>query len=175
MVFIYIFLAAAFLVAASGVCVRPLSELPTIWLILAWVLSFLSIFLLLRLKLVADQQNHPLIWVLTGTLLLVFLTQSTGGDQSPLLFSIFLLMGVIAWEGKSFYAFSVALIVCLCEALTLRHSLSIDNISLYLRWFSLFITAFFLAKVVQIRRDKERLNQRLVDLKNEADQLAVSA
>lgn len=141
----------------------------------AWVLSFLSIFLLLRLKLLADQQNYPFVWILTVTLLLVFLTQSTGGDQSPLLFSIFLLMGVIAWEGRGFYAFCVAFIVCLCEALALRRSISIENTSLYLRWSSLFITAFFLSKVVQIRRDKERLDQRLIDLKNEADQLAASA
>ncbi len=171
----YITLAAAFLVAASGVCVRPLNDGFSFWLVLAWVLPFICLFFLLRLRLIGENQSHPFLWIFGATLLLVLLTQSTGGVQSPLLFSIFLLMGIVAWEGKGFYAFAVAFSVCLCEAISLRRSISDEYTSVYLRWLSLFITAFFLAKVVQIRRDKERLDQRLVALKNEAARLAASS
>ncbi len=171
----FCFVALALLLAASGVCVRPLEDVFSFWLVLAWAGSFSSVFLLMRLKLLGGSQAHPLFWVLSTTLLLELLTQSTGGNQSPLLFSFFLMMGVASWEGKSFYAFAVAFVYCLCDALALRHSISFDSYSLYLRWIAFFITAFFLSKIVQIRSDKEKLNQKLVALKTEADQLALSS
>src|SRR5208283_782344 len=110
---IYIPLAAVFLIAASGICVRPPADIPPLWLLLSWLLSFLMIFLPLKLKLLGNQQAHALTWVLAVTLLLVVLNQLTGGDRSPLVFTFFLLMGVAAWEGKSFYPFLIAAIICL--------------------------------------------------------------
>lgn len=175
--FVYVALVVAFLAAASGVFVRPLNDIPSfsIWLVSAWVLSFLSVFLLLKLKLIGENRNHPLVWILLVTIFLELLTQSTGGIQSPLLFSFFLLMGVTALEGKGIYPFVVAFLFCLCEVLALWRSISFENPILYLRWFSMFITAFLLAKVVHIRMDKEIFKQRLLALKNETDRLASSA
>ncbi len=133
------------------------------------------IFLLLKLRLLGNQHAHALTWVLAVTLLLAILTQSTGGDRSPLVFTLFLLMGVAAWEGKSVYPFLIAAIICLSEGLALRHSLAFEDLSLYLKWLSFFITAFFLAKIVRVRYEKEKLDQKLTDLKNEADHLAANA
>lgn len=166
-------IAAAFLLAGSGICILQLSDVPTAWLIVSWVAAFLWLFLLIRLHLFAEPNR--LLLLIGTTVGLNLLAQSTGGEQSPLIFAVFLLMGIAAWEGEALYGFWVAILFSLLEAFYLRKEDSLAGFSLYLRWAAYLASAFFLARIVKTRKEKEELNSRLESLKSEASQLASEA
>lgn len=166
-------IAAAFLLAGSGICILQLSDVPTAWLIVSWVAAFLWLFLLIRLHLFAEPNR--LLLLIGTTVGLNLLAQSTGGEQSPLIFAVFLLMGIAAWEGEALYGFWVAILFSLLEAFYLRKEDSLAGVSLYLRWAAYLASAFFLARIVKTRKEKEELNSRLENLKSEASQLASEA
>ncbi len=170
-----VILTAACLLAATGVCVRSIADISPIWIVLSWLGSFLCVLSLMRLKLILKPKPQAFLWVLTATLVVILLSQFTGGNQSPLFFWYFLLMGVAAWEGKGTYAFGVAFLACFCEVLALRRSSSFNDLSLFLKWLSVFITALFLFRAVRLRKEKEKLDQKFQTLQQEAKQLAVNA
>ncbi len=169
----YALLAAGFFLAASGVCIRPLPEVPTQWLVLAWGLTFTWLFILIRFQVFAKSNR---LFFLLGTVLgLQLLAQSTGGEQSPLLFAVFILMGTAAWEGEARFGFWVAASFCLLEVIYLRHEDSAFGFPLYLRWAAYLATAFFLSGIVKTRREKENLDHQLKNLKNDAVHLVSNA
>lgn len=162
----YALLAAGFFLAASGVCIRPLSEVPTQWLVLAWGLAFAWLFILIRFQVFAKSNR---LFFLLGTVLgLQLLAQSTGGEQSPLLFAVFILMGTAAWEGEARFGFWVAISFCLLEIIYLRREDGALGLPLYLRWAAYLVSAFFLAGIVKTRKEKERLDHQLRTLKSDA-------
>jgi diguanylate cyclase (GGDEF)-like protein len=166
-------IAAGLLLAGSGICIRQLADVPSYWLVFSSVAAFTWLFLLIRFR-VFSKSHHLL--VLVGTVVgFNLLAQSTGGEQSPLIFGIFLLMGIAAWEGEAKYGYLVAILFSVLEAFYLRKEDAPEGLSLYLRWAAYLISAVFLARVVKTRREKEQLNLRLESLKNDADQLAFEA
>jgi len=168
-----IVLAAAFYLAVSGVCVQQVEDVPLAWLLCAWALSFTWLFFLLRQKVFGGP--HPLLFLLGTTLGLDLFVQSTGGGQSPLVFAVFLLMGLATWEGKARYGYWVAFIFGLLEVLYLGRDPGLQGLSPYLRWATLIVCAFFLSKMAKTRQEKRILDQRLETLKNDADRLASQA
>ncbi len=169
----YTLLAAGFFLAASGVCIRPLPEVPNQWLILSWGLAFAWLFTLIRFQVFAKSNR---LFFLLGTVLgLQLLAQSTGGEQSPLLFAVFILMGTAAWEGEARFGFWVAASFCLLEAVYLRREDSTLGFPLYLRWAAYLASAFFLAGIVKTRKEKEHLDHQLKSLKNDAVHLVSKA
>ena len=167
-----VLIAAALLLSGSGICIRHLSEVPPLWLVLSWILVFLWLFILVRLKLFSSPSSMT---ILVGTIVgWSLLAQSTGGDQSPLTYGILLLMGVAAWEGEARYAFGVAILYSVLEAVSLRHEDLSQGLPQYLRWGTFLISAIFLSRIVKTREEKERLNQRLTTLQTEAENLANS-
>ncbi|HVM32550.1 MAG TPA: sensor domain-containing diguanylate cyclase [bacterium] len=165
-------LAACGLLAASGICVRQAADVPLAWLIGSWVGAFAWLFILDRPG--GLFQSDRFLWVFTTTVGLSLLAQSTGADQSPLILAVFVLMGVVAWHGEAKFAFWVAILFCLLEALSLRKQTTAgpEAWALYLRWAALLVSAFFLARIVKTRTEKEQLGQRLESLKREADRFA---
>jgi len=169
----YVAIAAGFFLAASGVCIRQLGDVQPLWLVLTWIAAFIWLFLLFRLHLFSKPNR---VLFLLGTVIgLNLLAQSSGGEQSPLLFGVFLLMGIAAWEGEAKYGFWVALSFSLLEAFYLRKEDAPVGLSLYLRWAAYLVSAFFLAKIVGTRKEKEDLNHRLESLKNDAVHLTSEA
>ncbi len=167
------FIVAAFLLAGSGICTRQPTDVSTGWLVFSWVVAFFWLYLLIRLKVFLSPHRSL---ILIGTIVaLNLLAQSTGGEQSPLIFAVFLLMGIAAWEGEAKYGFWVAVLFSLLEAFYLRKEDAPQGIALYLRWAALLVSAVFLAKVVKTRKEKEQLDHHLESLKNEAVQLATGA
>ncbi len=160
------------MLAASGICVRQTADVPLYWLIGSWILAFVWLLILDRQN--GLFQSNRFFWVLTTTVGLNLLAQSTGGAQSPLLFAVFVLMGVVAWHGGAKYAFWAAILFSLLEAGSLRHQNTPagEGWVLYLRWAALLVSAFFLARIVKTRAEKERLGHKLESLKNEADRFA---
>ncbi len=166
-------IAASLLLAGSGVCIRQLEDVPAYWLVVSSVAAFTWLFLLIRLR--CFSQPHRLL-VLVGTVVgFNLLAQSTGGEQSPLIFGLFLLMGIAAWEGEAKYGYLVALLFSGLEAFYLRKEDAPQGLALYLRWAAYLVSAAFLARVVKTRREKEQLNSRLESLKNDAVRLASEA
>ena len=164
---------AAFFLAVSGVCIRQLVDVPSFWLILSSLAAFSWLFLLIKLRLFSKPNR---LLILFGSVVgLNLLAQSTGGEQSPLLFGIFLLMGIAAWEGEAKYGFLVALVFSGLEAVYLRKEDGPPGLSLYLRWAAYLISAAFLARIVKTRKEKEQLNTRLETLKNDAAHLTSGA
>ncbi len=166
-------IAAGLLLAGSGVCIRQLSDVPSYWLVTSSVAAFAWLFLLNRLHVFSKPQR--LLFLLGTVVGLNLLAQSTGGEQSPLIFSLFLLMGTAAWEGEAKYGYLVAILFSGLEAFYLRKEDAPQGLTLYLRWAAYLVSAAFLARVVKTRREKEQLNSRLESLKNDADQLASEA
>ena len=166
-------IAAAFLLAASGVCIRPLADIPSVWLALSWAAVFAWLFFLIRLHVFSKPSR--LLFLLGTVVGLHLLAQSTGGEQSPLLFGLFLLIGIAAWEGEAKYGFLVAILFCGLEAFYLRKEDSPQGLSPYLRWAAYLASAGFLSRIVKTRREKDQLNSRLESLKNDAVQLASEA
>jgi hypothetical protein len=152
-------IASAFLLAASGICIRQLADVPSFWLVVSSVLAFAWLFLLIRLH--AFSGSNRLLFLVGTVVGFHLLAQSTGGEQSPLVFGLFLLMGIAAWEGEGKYAFLVALLFCGLEAFYLRKEDSPQGFALYLRWAAYIVSAFFLARIVKTRKEKEQLNSRL--------------
>lgn len=166
-------IAAASYLAVSGICIRQLEDIPSSWLVASWVIAFTWLFLLIRFKIFSHPQR---LLFLLGTIVgLNLLAQSTGGEQSPLIFSVFLLMGIAAWEGDAKYGFWVAILFSLLEAFYLRKEDSPHGLYIYLRWAAFLISAAFLAKIVKTRKEKELLDHHLESLKSEADRLASDA
>ncbi len=166
-------IAAASYLAVSGICIRQLEDISSSWLVASWIIAFTWLFLLIRFKIFSRPQRFLF---LLGTIVgLNLLAQSTGGEQSPLIFSVFLLMGIAAWEGDAKYGFWVAILFSLLEAFYLRKEDTPHGIYLYLRWAAFLVSAIFLAKIVKTRKEKELLDHHLESLKNEADQLASHA
>jgi diguanylate cyclase (GGDEF)-like protein len=166
-------IAAAFLLAASGVRVRNLADVSRFWLLTSWVAAFLWLFFLIRFRLFSS--SFRLI-CLTATIVgFDLLTQTTGGEQSPLTFAVFLLIGIAAWEGEAQYGFWVAILFSLLEFLSLWRADAPERMVLFLRWAAFLVSAVFLARVVKTRAEKELLNNRLESLKSEAVKLASSA
>ncbi|HET9870435.1 MAG TPA: GAF domain-containing protein, partial [bacterium] len=157
------------LLAASGICVRPPADVPVPWMVGAWSAAFLWLFLLDRPKVFLSPSRA--LFVLGTTVGLSLLIQSTGADQSPLIFALFVLMGVVGWHGEAKFTFWVAILFSLLEAVALRHQ-STQGWVFYLRWAGLLISAFFLVRIVRTRVEKERLGQKLESLKTEAGRLA---
>lgn len=152
---------------------RPLSDTAPVWLVLSWAIAFAWFFLLVRFQ-VFSKTNR--LFFLLGTVLgLQLMAQSTGGEQSPLLFGVFLLMGVAAWEGEARFGFWVAISFCLLDMAYLRREDSSLGLSLYLRWAAYLISAFFFTGIVKTRKEKEKLDHQLKSLKNDAVQLAAGA
>lgn len=173
----YALLAAGFFLAASGVFIRPLPEVPTQWLFLAWGLAFSWLFVLIRFQVFAKSNR---LFFLLGTVLgLQLLAQSTGGEQSPLLFAVFILMGTAAWEGEARFGFWVAISFCLLEVIYLRREDSALGFPLFLRWAAYLVSAFFLSGIVKTRREKEKekdsLDYQLKTLKSDAVHLVSNA
>jgi diguanylate cyclase (GGDEF)-like protein len=171
--FAYVGIAVTFFIAASGVCIRQLADVPSGWLILSWAITFFWLSLLIRLHIFA--KPHRVLFLLGTVIGFNLLAQSTGGEQSPLLFGVFLLMGIAAWEGEALYGYWVALVFIFLEAFYLRKEDAPQGLSLYLRWAAYLVSAFFLTRVVKTRQEKERLDHRLESLKNDAIQLASEA
>ncbi|HEY5040248.1 MAG TPA: hypothetical protein VIJ93_14375, partial [bacterium] len=168
-----IVIAAAFLLAASGICVHQLADVPQAWLVASCAAAFFWLFLLIRLQIFSSPQR---LLFLFGTIVaLNLLAQTTGGEQSPLTFAVFLLIGIAAWEGDVKYGFGVAILFSLLEAFSLRKEDVPGGVVLYLRWATFLVSAFFLARVVKTRKEKEKLDNRLESLKSEAVKLASSA
>ncbi len=166
-------IAAAFYLSQSKICIRQLTDVTPGWLVFAWLFCFVWLFLLIRFKSFSGPHR---ISSLIGTIVgLNLLAQSTGGEQSPLIFAVFLLMGIAAWEGDAKYGFWVAILFSLFETVYLRTENVPQGLFLYLRWAAFLTTAFFLQKVVKTRKEKERLDHHLESLKNEAVQLASDA
>lgn len=167
-------IAAGLLLAGSGVCIRQLADVPAYWLVASCISAFAWLFLLIRLR-VFSKSNRLLF--LVGTVVgFNLLAQSTGGEQSPLIFGLFLLMGIAAWDGEAFYAFLVAILFSGLEASLYFHKGDTpQGPSLYLRWAAYLVSAAFLARIVKTRQEKEQLNSRLESLKNDAVQLASEA
>lgn len=166
-------IASGLLLAGSGICIRQLVDVPSYWLVISSIAAFAWLFLLNRLR-VFSKPNRLLF--LTGTVVgFNLLVQSTGGEQSPLIFGLFLLMGTAAWEGEARYGYLVAVLFSGLEAFYLRKEDAPQGLTLYLRWAAYLVSAAFLARVVKTRREKEQLNSRLESLKNDADQLASGA
>ncbi|HUO58602.1 MAG TPA: sensor domain-containing diguanylate cyclase [bacterium] len=166
-------IAGTFYLAASGIFIKQLNDVSNSWLILAWVASFTWLFLLIYLRIFSSAQKFIF---LIGTIVAFnLLAQSTGGTQSPLSFTVFLLMGIAAWEGGATYGFWVAILFSFLEALYFRKEDTPVGVSLYLRWAALLVSAEFLRRVVGTRHEKERLDHQLKSLKNEAIQLASDA
>ena len=166
-------IAAAFYLAVSGICIRQLEDVSSAWLVISWIAAFSWLFLLIRLKIFSSPQR--LLFLIGTTVGLNLLAQSTGGEQSPLIFAVFLLMGIAAWEGDAQYGFWVAILFSLLEAFYLRKEDTPHGLFLYLRWAAFLVSAVFLAKVVKTRKEKERLDYHLESLKSEAVQLASDA
>jgi diguanylate cyclase (GGDEF)-like protein len=169
----YVGIAASFFLAASGVCIRQLGDVPAFWLVFSWLAVFFWLFLLIRLH--AFSKPNRILFLLGSVIGLNLLAQSTGGEQSPLIFGVFILMGIAAWEGEAKYGFWVASFFSLLEFLYLRKEDAPQGLSLYLRWGAYLVSAFFLARVVKTRKEKERLDHRLESLRNDAVQLATEA
>jgi diguanylate cyclase (GGDEF)-like protein len=166
-------IAAAFLVAASGVLIHHLAGVSRTWLLASWVVAFIWLFILIRFRLFSG--SFRLI-CLTATIVgFNLLTQTTGGEQSPLTFAVLLLIGIAAWEGEAQYGFWVAILFSLLEFLSLRKEDVPEGMVLILRWAAFLVSAVFLARVVKTRAEKELLNNRLESLKSEAVKLASSA
>lgn len=162
-------IAAAYLLAGSGILVHQLADVSTSWLVFSWVAAFIWFFLLIQLKIFSKPDR---VLFLLGTIVgLSLLAQSTGGEQSPLVFGVFVLMGIAAWEGEVKYGFWVAILFSFLEALFLRKEDTSQGAALYLRWAAFLVAAFFLAKVVKTRKEKEKLGQRLESLTTEAVKL----
>ncbi|MGH7738756.1 MAG: diguanylate cyclase [bacterium] len=166
------FLAVVFFLAASGICVRQSADVSLPWLLGAWLSAFIWLLVLDRQK--KFFQSNRVFFVLGTTLGLDLLAQSTGGDQSPLILAVFVLMGVVAWNGEAKFAFWVALLFSFLEAVSLRHVDNVRGWDLYLRWAALLVGAFFFARVVKTRAEKERLGNKLESLKHEAGRFAVA-
>jgi len=166
-------IAAGLLLAGSGVCIRQLADVPSYWLVTSSVAAFAWLFLLNRLRVFS--KPHRLLFLVATVVGLNLLAQSTGGEQSPLIFSLFLLMGTAAWEGEAKYGYLVAILFSGLEAFYLRKEDAPQGLTLYLRWAAYLVSAAFLARVVKTRREKEQLNSRLESLKNDAVQLASDA
>ncbi len=171
--FAYVGIAATFFLAGSGVCIRQLADVPPRWLILSWALTFFWLFFLIRIH--AFSKSNRALFLLGTVIGFNLLAQSTGGEQSPLLFGVFLLMGIAAWEGEALFGYWVALVFIFLEAFYLRKEDAPQGLSLYLRWAAYLVSAFFLTRVVKTRKEKEQLNHRLESLKNDAIQLASEA
>jgi diguanylate cyclase (GGDEF)-like protein len=171
--FAYVGIAAAFFLAASGVCIRQLADVASGWLIFSWVATFFWLFLLIRIH--AFSKTSRALFLLGTVIGFNLLAQSTGGEQSPLLFGVFLLMGIAAWEGEALFGYWVALVFIFLEAFYLRKEDAPQGLSLYLRWAAYLVSAFFLTRVVKTRKEKEQLNHRLEALKSDAIQLASEA
>jgi diguanylate cyclase (GGDEF)-like protein len=171
--FAYVGIAVTFFIAASGVCIRQLADVPPGWLILSWAVTFFWLSLLIRLHIFA--KPHHILFLLGTVIGFNLLAQSTGGEQSPLLFGVFLLMGIAAWEGEALFGYWVALVFIFLEAFYLRKEDTPQGLSLYLRWAAYLVSAFFLTRVVKTRKEKEQLDHRLESLKNDAIQLASEA
>ena len=165
--------AAAFLVAASGICVRHPQDVPLPWFAVTGIAVFLWLFFLARARVFSG--THRFSYLVGTTVALNLLAQATGGSQSPLTFSVFLLMGVAAWDGEARFGFFVAVLFSLLEAFSIRKEELLLGWPLYFRWAAFIVSAFFLTKVVKIRNEKENLHQRFDDLKQEAGRLAASA
>ncbi len=171
--FAYLGIAIAFFLAVSGVCTRQLADVFSEWLIVSWAATFFWLFLLIRIH--AFSNSNRALFLLGTVVGFNLLAQSTGGGQSPLLFAVFLLMGIAAWEGEALFGYWVALAFIFLEAFYLRKEDSPQGLSLYLRWAAYLVSAFFLTRVVKTRKEKEQLNYRLEALKNDAIQLASEA
>ena len=171
--FAYVGIAVAFFLAASGVCIRQPVDVASAWLVLSWVATFFWLFLLIRIH--AFSKPNRALFLLGTVIGFNLLAQSTGGEQSPLLFGVFLLMGIAAWEGEALFGYWVALVFIFLEAFYLRKEDTPQGLSLYLRWAAYLVSAFFLTRVVKTRKEKEQLNHRLETLKNDAIQLASEA
>jgi len=168
-------IAAGLLLAGSGICINhPIEN--TGWMVFSWLLTFLWFFLLIRFKILSGPNR---VFFLLGTIVaLNLLAQSTGREQSPLVLAVFLLMGIASWEGDAKYGFWVAILFSLLEAFYPQEDYSLQrhsNLVLYLRWATFLVSAFFLARVVKTRKEKEQLDHHLESLKNEAVQLASDA
>lgn len=166
-------IAVAFYLAVSGIFIRLPEDVPSVWLILAWIAAFAWLFLLIRLKVFSGP--HRFLFLIGTTIGLNLLAQSTGGEQSPLIFAVFLLIGIAAWEGDAKYGFWAALFFIFLEAFYLRKGNGTLGLTLYLRWAAFLVSAMFLAKVVKTRQEKEQLDHRLESLKSEAVKLASDA
>lgn len=171
--FAYVGLAVAFFLAVSGVCIRQLVDVSSAWLVLSWIATFFWLFLLIRIQ--AFSKSNRALFLLGTVIGFNLLAQSTGGEQSPLLFGVFLLMGIAAWEGEALFGYWVALVFIFLEAFYLRKEDTAQGLPLYLRWAAYLVSAFFLTRVVNTRKEKEQLNDRLEALKNDAIQLASEA
>ncbi len=160
------------MLAASGICVRQSADVPLSWLIGAWIAAFLWLFFLDRKKVF----SHPnrFLFLLGTTAGINLLAQSTGADQSPLIFAVFVLMGVAAWSGEAKFGFWVAILFSLLEAVSLRHQNNAQGWVLYLRWAALLVFAFFLTRIVKTRAEKEQLGNKLETLKHEAGRFATA-
>jgi diguanylate cyclase (GGDEF)-like protein len=162
-------LAATFFLAASGICVRHVTDIPTAWMIGAWIGAFLWLFVLDQTK--AFSKSHRYLLVLGTTIGFNLLAQTTGGDQSPIIFAVFLLIGVAAWTGEAKFGFWVAILFSFLEAASLRNDADSHGWALYLRWAAFIVSAFFLARLVKTRTEKEQLDHKLDSLKYEAERL----
>src|SRR5262249_15261534 len=156
------------------ICIhQQLSEIPSSWLILSSLAAFGWLFLLIKLRIFSRPDR--LLFLFGSVIGLNLLAQSTGGEQSPLLFALFLLIGIAAWEGDAKYGFLVALLFSLLEANYLRKEDGPPGLSLYLRWGTYLISAVFLARIVKTRKEKENLHSRLETLKSDAAHLTSGA
>ena len=158
--------------AASGICVRHAADVPTGWMIGAWVGAFLWLFILDQTR--AFSRAHRSLFVLGTTVAFDLLAQTTGGDQSPIIFAVFLLIGVAAWNGGAKFGFWVAVLFSLLEAVSLRNDADSHGWTLYLRWCAFLVSAFFLARLVKTRTEKEQLGHKLESLKHEAGRLVTA-
>jgi diguanylate cyclase (GGDEF)-like protein len=166
-------IAAAFLLAGSGIFIRQLADVSPAWLVISWVAAFLWLFILIWLRIFSKPSR--LLFLIASIVGLNLLAQGTGGEQSPLIFAVFLLMGIAAWEGEAKYGFWVAILFSLLEAFYLKKEDAPQGLFLYLRWAAFFVSAEFLRRIVKTRKEKEQLNNRLESLKNEAVKLATDA
>ncbi|HJT25648.1 MAG TPA: hypothetical protein VJ873_13820, partial [bacterium] len=138
-------IAAGLLLAGSGVCIRQLADVPSYWLIVSSVAAFSWLFLLIRLGVFS--KPHRFLFLVGTVVGFNLLAQSTGGEQSPLIFSFFLLIGIAAWEGEAKYGYVVALLFSGLEAFYLRKEDVPQGLALYLRWAAYLVSAAFLARV----------------------------
>lgn len=161
------------LLASSGICIRPLQQVNSWWLVISWFFICLWIFILIKLKLFLI--SYRLIILIATIGVIEVLVQTTGGDQSPLVYVVFLLIGVAAWEGKASYGFCVAILFSILEAISFHHENVPENLPLCLHWAAFLVTAIFLTQIVKTRKEKEQLNFRLNSLKDEAEKLAALA
>lgn len=166
-------IAAGLLLAGSGVCIRQLADVPSYWLVGSCIAAFVWLFLLIRLRVFS--KPYRLLFLLGTVVGFNLLAQSTGGEQSPVIFGLFLLMGIAAWEGEAKYGYLVAVLFSGLEAFYLRKEDSPQGLAIYLRWAAYLVSAGFLARIVKTRQEKEQLNSRLESLKNDAVQLASGA